>query len=124
MHVPFRIALLLLVALGLASCGRWHHDDDDDIVVESQELAPLGSGCIVRGTVRNDGDHTVRVFFSWRAYDRHDDRIGTADAEVPDVPRRGGTRDFESTRFREFDGDLISCGRIARIKRSTVVTRD
>ena len=124
MHVPFRIALLLLVALGLASCGRWHHDDDDDIVVESQELASLGNGCIVRGTVRNDGDHAVRVFFAWRAYDRDDDRIGTADAEVPDVPRRGGTRDFESTRFREFDGDLISCGRIARIKRSTVVTRD
>ncbi len=123
MHVLVRIALPLIIALSLASCGRWHHDDDD-IVVESQELVPLGGGCIVRGTVRNDGDHTVRVFFTWRAYDRHDDRIGTADAEVPDVPRRGGTREFESTRFREFGGDLIPCEDIKRTKRSASVFRD
>lgn len=123
MRLSRRVALLLLVLLASAACGHWLHDDDD-IVVESQELAPLGNGCVVRGVVRNDDDHAVRVFLTWRAFDDDDDWIGSAEAEVADVPRRGGTREFESTRFREFDGDLIRCDRIHRIKRSTTVVRE
>jgi hypothetical protein len=117
-----RISLVLLVGLVAGACFHRFHDDDD-VTVELERLAPFQGGCIVRGTVRNDDDHTVRVFFTWRALDRDDDVIGTAEAEVPDVPR-DGRRDFESTRFREFDRDLIPCGRIARVKRSAIVTRD
>ena len=119
MSVVFRAAVLIV--LSLAACHRFRHDED--VVVESERLETLGNGCIVRGTVRNDDDHTLRIFLSWRAFDRDDDRIGTADADVRDVPR-GGSRDFESTRFREFDGDLIRCDRIARIRRSETTTRD
>jgi hypothetical protein len=122
MHTLVRIALVLVVGLGAGACLHWHHGDDD-VSVELERLAPFQGGCVVRGTVRNEEDHTVRVFFSWRARDRDDDVIGTAEAEVPDVPR-DGRRDFESTRFREFDRDLIPCSRIARIERDTVVVRD
>jgi hypothetical protein len=114
------VPLVVLASLG-ACVHRRHHDDD--VVVESETLETLGNGCIVRGSIRNDDDHTLRVFLSWRAFDRDGDRIGTADAEVRDLPR-DQSRDFESTRFREFDGDLIRCDRIARIRHSTSAFRD
>ena len=122
MRSYLHLALLLALLTAIGACHRFHHDDDD-VVVTSEELAPLGGGCLVRGTVRNDGDHRVRVFITWRAFDRDDDRIGTADVEIPDLPR-DGTRSFESTRFREFDGDLIPCNRIARFRHDTSVFRD
>jgi len=117
-----RLGLCLVLLGTIGACGRWR-DHDDDVVV-TQELATLQNGCVVRGTVRNDGDHTVRVFLSWRAFDRDDDFIGTAEAEVDDLPR-DGTRSYESSRFREvFDRDLIRCDRITRIRRSTTAVRD
>lgn len=122
MRALVRLGLCLVLLGTIGACGRWR-DHDDDVVV-TQELATLQNGCVVRGTVRNDGDHTVRVFLSWRAFDRDDDFIGTAEAEVDDLPR-DGTRSYESSRFREvFDRDLIRCDRIVRIRRSTTAVRD
>ncbi len=116
-----RLAGVVGIVLALAGCYRHHRDDD--VTVTAESLAPLRGGCVVQGTIRNDGDHTVRVFLSWRARDRDGDTIGFAEAEVRDLPR-DGTRSFESTRFRDFDNDLIPCDRIARIRRSTSVFRD
>ena len=121
MRSSLRLALLVALVVGGAACHRF--DRDGDVTITSEELAPLGGGCLVRGTARNDSDHRVRVFILWRAFDRDDDRIGTAEVEIPDLPR-DGTRSFESTRFRERDDDLIPCNRIARIRRSTSVFRD
>jgi hypothetical protein len=119
-----RRALLFTVLVGaLAGCYDWHDHDDDDVVITAQELATLRNACIVRGTVANRNDHTVRVFLTFRAFDGDDDFIGAAEAEVRDIPR-DSSRDFESTRFRAFDGDLIPCDRIARVKRDEAVFRD
>ena len=82
MRTLIRVSLVLVVGLAAGACVHRFHDDDD-VTVELERLAPFQGGCIVRGTVRNDDDHTVRVFFTWRALDRDDDVIGTAEAEVP-----------------------------------------
>jgi hypothetical protein len=116
-------ALAAALVAALAACHKWHDDDDDDVAITSQTLTTLRNACIVQGTVENRGDHTVRVFLTFRALDRDDDRIGTAEAEVRDLPR-DSSRSFESTRFREFDGDLIPCDRIARVRRDQAVFRD
>ncbi len=123
MNIIVRVGLLVMV-VGLVVGGcDWRHDDEDDVIIESQNLAPLRGGCVVRGTVRNDGHRTLRVFISWRAVDRHDDQIGTAEVEIRDLPR-DERRDYESTRFRDFDGSRPSCDEIDRIKRSVTVSRD
>ena len=88
-----------------------------------QRLTTLRNACIVEGTVENQDDDTVRVFITFRAFDGDDDWIGVAEAEVRDLPRFS-SRSFESTRFREFDGDLIPCNRIARVRRDIAVFRD
>jgi hypothetical protein len=113
----------VVLAAALAGCYDWHDDDDDDVVITSQVLTTLRNACIVEGTVANRSGHTVRVFLTFRALDGDDDFIGAAEAEVRDLPRES-SRDFESTRFREIDGDLIPCNRIARVKRDKAVFRD
>jgi hypothetical protein len=115
-------AVPVIALITLAGCWKWH-DDDDDVVITSQSLTTLRNACIVEGTVENRGDHTVRVFLTFRSFDRDDDLTGTAEAEVRDLPR-DSSRSFESTRFREFDGDLIPCDRIASVKRDKAVFRD
>jgi hypothetical protein len=122
MRTIVRISLVLVAGLVAGGCPHKFHDDND-VTFRLERLEPFQGGCVVRGTVVNEEDHPVRAFISWRARDGDDDVIGTAEAEVRDIPGNG-RRDFESTRFREFDGDLIPCRRIARIDRDTVVTRD
>jgi len=117
-RVPVGIALVG----ALPGCYK-HHADDDDIVITSQILRTLQNAYIVEGTVRNRSDDTLRVFPGFRAFDGDDDLIGTAEAEVRDIPR-DSSRHFESTRFREFDGDLILCNRIARVRRDEAVFKD
>lgn len=123
MRVARRLALIVLLAGVLGGCHWDHDDDDEDVVIESEELASLRGGCIVRGTVRNDGRHTLRVFITWRAFDRDDDRIGFAEAEIRDLPR-SESRSYESTRFEDFDGDRPPCSEIVRIRHSVFATRD
>jgi len=123
MQTLVRIGLLVTVPLAAAACHDHHHHHHDRVVVESEALAPLQGGCVVRGTVRNDGDHTVHVFFSWRAQNQFGASIGTAEDEVGNLPP-DGRRDFESSRFRDFAGNLIGCDQIARFRRSTAVTGD
>jgi hypothetical protein len=122
-----RILLTLGLVAALAALGGcgWHHFDneDDDVVIESEEPASLRGGCIVRGSVRNEGRHTLRVFITWRAFDRDDDRIGFAEVEIRDLPRNE-SRSYESTRFEDFDGDRPSCDEIVRIRHSVFATRD
>jgi hypothetical protein len=115
--------VLVGVALAVALAGCYEHHDDDDIVVTSQVLTPQGGGCIVQGTVANRTDDTLRVFLAFRALDGDDDLIGTAEAEVRDLPG-DGSRNFESSRFRAFDGDLVPCHRIARVRRDEAVFED
>jgi hypothetical protein len=117
-HVWVGIALVA----ALAGCYK-HYHDDDDVEITSQRLTTLRNACIVEGTVENQDDDTVRVFITFRAFDGDDDWIGAAEAEVRDLPRFS-SRSFESTRFREFDGDLIPCNRIARVRRDIAVFRD
>jgi hypothetical protein len=117
------VLAIVLLAIGAAGCHHAFVLDDDDIVFESEDLAPLSGGCVVRGTLRNETDHTARVFVTWRALDRDDDEIGRAELELADVPR-DGRRDYESTRFRDFDGDRPGCAEIRRLKRDVFVTRD
>jgi hypothetical protein len=116
---------LVLATAGavLVGCHGWRDLDDDDIVFEAQELAPLSGGCVVRGSVRNETGHTARIFIAWRAEDDDDDVIGTAEVELRDVPR-DASRSYESTRFREFDGDRLRCDEIHRLKRDVFVTRE
>ena len=123
MQTLVRIGLLVTLLLGTAACHDDHHHHHDNVVVEAEALAPLQGGCVVRGTVRNDSGHTVRVFFSWRADNRSGSTIGTAEDEVQNL-HSGERRDFESTRFRDFGGNLLTCDQIARIRRSTAVSRD
>lgn len=122
MRAILHIGLLVALAGLAAGCGYWR-DDENDILVESENLTPVQNGCVVRGTVLNKGHHTLRVFIVWRAYDRNDDRIGTADVEIRDLPG-GERRDYESTRFRDEDGDRPRCDEINRIKRDKTAFRD
>ncbi|HEV8310730.1 MAG TPA: FxLYD domain-containing protein [Methylomirabilota bacterium] len=122
MNALIRLFLVLAMTSVAFGCGRWH-DHDDDVVVESQSLVSVSGGCVVRGTVRNEGGHTLRVFLSWRAFNRRDREIGLADAEIRDLPR-DSSRAFESTRFRDFDGDRPSCSEIDRIRRNESAFRD
>jgi hypothetical protein len=119
-RLPCVIVVVALVVL-LAGCDKVH--DDDDIVVTSQVLTSRGDACIVVGTVSNRTDDTLRVFLAFRAFDGDDDLVGTAEAEVRDIPANG-SRDFESSRFRALDGDLIPCSRIARVRRDEAVFED
>jgi hypothetical protein len=114
------LAGVALVA-ALAACDKVH--DDDDIVVTSQVLTVRGDACVVVGTVTNRTGDTLRVFLAFRAFDGDDDLVGTAEAEVRDLPGNG-SRDFESSRFRALDGDLIPCSRIARVRRDEAVFED
>jgi hypothetical protein len=125
MRTVVRLGLLAWVVAVVAGCDwdHHHHHHDEDVVLESEELAPLQGGCIVRGTVRNENDHTVRVFITWRALDRHDDVIGFAEVDIRDVPRHD-SRHYESTRFEDFGHDRPSCSEIVRLRHSVAVTRD
>jgi hypothetical protein len=119
----FRRGLVgIALVASLAGCNE-HYADDDDIVITRQILRTLQNACIVEGTVFNRSDDTLRVFLGFRSFDGDDDLTGTAEAEVRDIPRNS-SRDFESTRFREFDGDLIPCNRIARVRRDEAVFKD
>src|SRR5262245_29421405 len=112
---------LVLAAL-VAGC--WHDwDKENDVLVESENLAPTSGGCVVRGTVLNKGHHTLRVFIVWEAHDRDDDEIGPAEVEIPDLPG-GVRRDYESTRFRDHDGDRPRCTEIRRIERDKSAFHD
>ena len=117
-----RVGILLMLVGFVTGCGWWR-DDENDVVVESENLTPLQGACVVRGTVHNNGHHTLRVFITWRAFDRHDDQIGRAEVDIPDLPG-GGSRDYESTRFRDSDGDRPRCDEIVRIKRDKSAFRD
>jgi hypothetical protein len=116
------VAPFLVLAAALGGC--YHGGNrENDVVVESENLVPTSSGCVVRGTVRNEGHHTLRVFISWEARDRDDDKIGEADVEIRDFPG-GTTRGYESTRFRDFDGDRPRCDQIRRIEREKSAFHD
>jgi len=117
------IGAILALGVVLAGCSHWHGDDENDILVESETLVSVSGGCVVRGTVRNNGNHTLRVFISWEAFDRDDDKIGRAEVEIRDFPR-DTSRDYESTRFRDFDGDRPRCDRIKKIERDKSAFRD
>ncbi len=114
---------VLALAAILVGCSHWHDDDENDVVVESENLAPVSGGCVVRGTVRNNGRHTLRVFITWEAFDQDDDKIGIAEVEIRDFPR-DTSRDYESTRFRDFDGDRPRCDEIREIEREKSAFRD
>jgi hypothetical protein len=117
----YRALLGVALVLAVAGCDEIH--DDDDIVVTSQVLTARGDACVVVGTIANRTGDTLRVFLAFRALDGDDDLIGTADAEVRDIPGHG-SKDFESSRFRELDGDLLRCSRIARVRRDEAVFED
>jgi hypothetical protein len=116
-----RVLLGVALALALAGCDEVH--DDDDIVVTSQVLTVRGDACVVVGTIANRTGDTLRVFLAFRAFDGDDDLIGTAEAEMRDIPGNG-SREFESSRFRALDGDLVPCSRIARVRRDEAVFSD
>jgi hypothetical protein len=115
------IASFLVLAAVVGGCYRG--DRENDIVVESEDLASVSGGCVVRGTVHNRGHRTLRVFIIWQARDRDDDPIGEAHVEIDDLPG-GASREYESTRFRDFDGDRPRCDEIKRIKREKSAFRD
>ncbi|MGH7264302.1 MAG: FxLYD domain-containing protein [Candidatus Rokuibacteriota bacterium] len=114
------IAPAVLAVIVLGGCEV---HDDDDVVIEGETLVARDGGCVVQGTIRNEADERIRVSLVWTALDDDDDAIGTADVEIRNL-EEDETRAFESSRFREFDGDRSSCAEIDRTRRNEVVFDD
>jgi hypothetical protein len=107
----------------MVALGGCEVHDDDDVVIEGETLVAKDGGCVVQGTIRNEADERVRVSLFWTAFDDDDDPFANADVEIRDL-EEDETRAFESSRFREFDGDRPSCGEIDRTRRNEVVVDD